>query len=269
MHRITTFLLSITKDLMTTGNDGNPYGALPAAPTRGASGGFLPAGRVVGTDRPLVWIKSGFILFKRDPGVWIAIIVVMFVILAVLQMVGPVGSLASSLLTPVFVGGLMVGVKTQDEGGALQLTHAFAGFRDNTGPLVMAGLMFLGAVVAAMAVLAAFGGVAALGGMAGRRTTMGIGMLGAAVVAVLMIPVAMSMYFAPALIMLHRVAPAAALMTSFRVCMRNFAPFLVYGLLYLVIALAATLTFGLGWLVAGPVLVAALYYSYRDTFFEP
>jgi uncharacterized membrane protein len=254
---------------MTTGNDGNPYGAMAPTPNGRARGSFLPQGRVVGTDRPLDWIKSGFVLFKRDPGVWIAIIVVLFVILAVLQLVGAVGSLASSLLTPVFVGGLMTGVKAQDEGGALNLNHAFAGFRENTGPLVIAGLMFLGAVLAAMAVLAAFGGVAALGGLAGRRAAMGIGMIGALVVAALMIPVAMSMYFAPALIMLHRVTPAAALITSFRACMRNFAPFFVYGLLYLLIALVATVTFGLGWLVAGPVLVAALYYSYRDIFFEP
>jgi hypothetical protein len=42
--------------------------------------------------------------------------------------------------------------------------------------------------------------------------------------------------------------------------------FLVYGVLCLVLALLASIPFGLGWLVFVPVLVASAYAGYNDIF---
>jgi hypothetical protein len=43
-------------------------------------------------------------------------------------------------------------------------------------------------------------------------------------------------------------------------------PFLVYGLIGIVLAVVATIPFALGWLVVGPLSIASIYTSYCDIF---
>jgi len=43
-------------------------------------------------------------------------------------------------------------------------------------------------------------------------------------------------------------------------------PFLVYGVLYLVAAIVASIPFGLGWILLVPVLMLTMYVSYKDIF---
>ena len=54
--------------------------------------------------------------------------------------------------------------------------------------------------------------------------------------------------------------------TSFRACWINMLPMLVYSLLGLAFAIVASIPFGLGWLVLGPVFAASVYASYKDIF---
>ena len=53
---------------------------------------------------------------------------------------------------------------------------------------------------------------------------------------------------------------------SFRGCLRNVVPFLLYGLIGFGLAIVASIPFGLGWLVLGPVTMATIYTSYCDIF---
>jgi len=53
---------------------------------------------------------------------------------------------------------------------------------------------------------------------------------------------------------------------SFSGCLRNVMPFLVYGLIGMVLAVVATIPIALGWLVAGPLSIASIYTSYCDIF---
>jgi uncharacterized membrane protein len=76
----------------------------------------------------------------------------------------------------------------------------------------------------------------------------------------------MATWFAPALIVLHDVAPTAAFKASFYACLRNWIPFLVYSVVLLVLFLVAAIPAGLGFLVLIPVLVASVYTAYRDIF---
>jgi uncharacterized membrane protein len=55
---------------------------------------------------------------------------------------------------------------------------------------------------------------------------------------------------------------------SFIACLKTIVPFLVYSVIALLLALIASIPFGLGWLVLGPVMAASLYTSYRDIFFD-
>jgi len=43
-------------------------------------------------------------------------------------------------------------------------------------------------------------------------------------------------------------------------------PFVLYGLVGLVLGIVASIPFGLGWLVLGPVAIASVYVGYRDIF---
>ena len=51
-------------------------------------------------------------------------------------------------------------------------------------------------------------------------------------------------------------------------CLRNFMPFLTYGVVLLVAALVASIPLGLGWLILGPVMAASIYTAYRDIYFS-
>jgi uncharacterized membrane protein len=91
-------------------------------------------------------------------------------------------------------------------------------------------------------------------------------LLGGLVGLLLGIPLIMSVWFAPALVALHDLTAFEAMKLSFRGCLRNFLPFLIYGLVSIVLAVLATLPIGLGWLLLVPSLVCSVYASYRDIF---
>ena len=75
----------------------------------------------------------------------------------------------------------------------------------------------------------------------------------------------MSIWFAPALIVLHDLDAIAAMKKSFKGCMANLLPMMVYGLVATIVLLVFfTVTIGIGMLVAFPVLMLVCYTSYRD-----
>jgi uncharacterized membrane protein len=59
-----------------------------------------------------------------------------------------------------------------------------------------------------------------------------------------------------------------AMKSSFRGCLKNVVPFLLYGIVGLVLAIIAIIPVGLGFLVLGPVMWGSMYSSYRDIFVE-
>ena len=83
---------------------------------------------------------------------------------------------------------------------------------------------------------------------------------------VLSLPLFMAMWFAPALVFFNRMPPFAALRASFGACVKNALPFVVYGLIVLVLAFFAALPLFLGFLVLLPVVSGSIYVSYRDIF---
>ena len=61
-------------------------------------------------------------------------------------------------------------------------------------------------------------------------------------------------------------APVAAMKASFGACLKNIVPFIIYGVVVLVLGIIAAIPFMLGWLVLGPVLAASVFVAYRDIF---
>ena len=92
--------------------------------------------------------------------------------------------------------------------------------------------------------------------------------------AIVMVPIAlvasaailMAYWFAPVLVVLNGEQPIAALQKSFRACWTNLAAMAVYGLIFIGLAIVASIPFGLGWLVLGPVMAGSWYASWRETF---
>ena len=69
-----------------------------------------------------------------------------------------------------------------------------------------------------------------------------------------------------ALVVLNGEEPIAALQKSFRGCWTNLGAMAVYGLIFIGLAIVASIPFGLGWLVLGPVMAGSWYASWRETF---
>lgn len=235
------------------------------------SGSFDAEGRTVGGGRGWGWIVEGFGLFRKQPGIWILATVLLGVLFIAISMIPFLGSLANALLFPIFGAGLMLGCKALDGGGALEFAHLFAGFKQRTGDLVMIGAFnLIGWVIIAFVVFLVIGGgvfMAVLrGGMPGAHISIMSMLIALLLVAGLSVPLYMATWFAPALIILNGLSPVAALKASFYACLRNWVPFLTYGVVLLVFGIIAAIPAGLGYLVLIPVLIASVYTSYRDIY---
>lgn len=232
------------------------------------------AGRSVDAGQGWAWIVGGFELFKKQPGMWIALVVVLFVILVVVNFLNVLfflGSLAIVLLMPVFVGGLMLACQAQQRGGQLEMNHLFAGFKTQTGNLVVVGALALGGWIIVLVPVLMIVGVGAFFGAARGDAAGAVAMGGSFFIAWLLamglsVILYMALWFAPALVILRGTAPVEAVKQSFFGCLKNIVPFLIYGIIMLVLSIVATIPLGLGWLVLGPVTVASVYVAYRDIY---
>jgi uncharacterized membrane protein len=248
--------------------------APPSAPVEdphqfsGDEAGFIEGGRSVPAGHGVSWLAEGWRLFKESPLIWIVNVILFLVITVAVQVVPILGGIAGALLAPVLGAGLMIGAHALRNGEALEVGHLFAGFRQNTGALVLVGVLYLVGVIAIVIVAMLLVGVSFVGLMAGGEQALGPGLILAVLIAVaLAIPLAMAYWFAPALVALNGLPAIEAMKTSFSGCLKNILPFLVYGLVALVAAIVATIPLALGWLVLGPVLAATMYASYRDIFY--
>lgn len=251
--------------------DNNPFQApqaLVADAVAAASGEFIAEGQRVDAGNGVAWLLRGWEMFKQAPGAWIGLSVVYLIIMIVLSLIPILGALALNLLMPVFIGGIMLGCKALDNGEELSISHLFAGFSNNAGNLVLIGVIYLVGVIAVSIVVFAVAAVMGIGAAAaGAGNLAFIPMLIAALFAMLLIiPLAMAVWFAPALVIFHEVAPFEAMKASFFTSIKNFVPFLIYGLVFFVLAIIASIPLFLGWLVLIPVMMASMYAGYRDMF---
>jgi uncharacterized membrane protein len=192
-----------------------------------------------------------------------------------------IGSLVHTVLLPVMAGGVMLGCDALARGEPLRIGHLFDGFQGGRfAPLCLLGLLWLAIlfVVAIVMVATVFltlgaSGLAALmdfGGTAfdyAALMSAGTAIFVVAMIALLIaLLVAMAYWFAPALVVLNGEQPVAALRKSFAASWQNLGAFLLYGLIYIGLAIVATIPMGLGWLVLGPMLVGSCYAGWRTIF---
>lgn len=227
------------------------------------------------------WITRGFWHFKQNPLAWILTMVIWVALSIVVSMLPFIGSLAITLFSPVILAGFMLGCAAQDHGDDFEISHLFAGFSSSVGQLVLVGLLYLIGFIIIMVVLTLFGGGVMFGMMGGMGTmenpdpTMlssaaGVGsvILMILVAFGLSIPLMMAYWFAPALIAMEGLSAMTAMKMSFAGCLKNILPFLVYGIVMMIIFVIGSIPVGLGLLVVLPVITASIYTAYRDIYYN-
>ena len=246
----------------------------PVAPADGLH--LVLPGRVAPTGAGMEWVSGGWTLFTRAPLMWIISLILMFICFVAIGIIPFLGGIAAHLLQPVILAGYVVASHSLDRGGDFELDHLLAGFRKNFGNLVIVGLIFLAGEIVIIMIFVGF--VLMTVGLSFLSNTQDIlptlmasamtFLLGLLITLALLLPLIAAYWFAPALVVMHDMAPLDAMKASFYACFRNFMPFLVYSIVILVLSIVAVIPFGLGFLVVIPMMLAGVYVSYRDIFTE-
>lgn len=224
------------------------------------------------------WLTGSFRYVMRSAGAWIGVTVLLFLIQFALSLLKVIGWPVSRIAGPVFAGGLMLGCKEQDQGGAFGVKYLLRGFSgEHFGQLALIGVLYMVAfaaifLISVMLVVLAAGGAALLhvlesGNFTAAATSYPLMVLLLVLIAlVLMVPLLMAVWFAPALVVLGGRSAVAALGDSFRGCMRNGGPLTVYGLVIIAFGILASIPMLLGWLILAPAITVSTYMAYKDIF---
>lgn len=221
----------------------------------------------------LEWLAAGWRTLLQAPGVWLAQALLYILVLFALGLVPLLGWAAVLVAFPVLSAGMVAGAAELAAGRPLKVGHLFEGLRRHAANLLIVGLFYLIGGLLAGLVAAAIGGSAALtgyvmGALAGLGLAIGGVMLASFIFTILWVGLIMALWFAPALVLLHDVAPLEAMRLSVSACSHNLLCFGLLAVMLYVLIWVAMLPAGLGMLVLVPVLAGALFASYRDTFGE-
>ena len=227
------------------------------------------------------WIKSGFASFKASPLFWILNMIIMFILMVALSLIPVLGTIATSILNPVFMGGLMIGTYAIYQGKKMTGGHLFAGFRQHAGKLITVGALYLLGIIV---LLLLTGLIAYLtGGFDGFSTLMSaqaggtpdpaqimaaygsLKIAGFAYV-VLLFPLMFSIIFAPALVVFHDMSALAAMKLSFKGCIKNILPLIIWFVLIIIFIILGAIPLGLGLLVVFPMITASTFAAYKMIF---
>jgi len=223
------------------------------------------------------WIATAGGYFAGAPAVWALMGLVWLIAMAVLTFIPFVGPLVAAFLMPVLAAGFVLAARKQDEGGPVQVGDLLIGFsHPRSAQLLTLGALSAAAQLAMMIITwlltMLFVGAAAGGVMMGAdpgaaAAGAGVGMVLVWLLALaLWVPLVMALWFAPALVVLRGMSALDALKRSFEGCLENIGAFLLFGVIALAISFVALLPFGLGMVVWGPVLGAAVYSGYCDIY---
>jgi uncharacterized membrane protein len=221
----------------------------------------------VGVGQFVAWIRCGWQIFMKKPGMWIVFSLVFLLMyymmslllaLALPSMISVLGGLVTALLNAVLYGGLFYTVYQVDRTGELEIGNLFEGFRNHFGSLLaIGGVSVLVIVLAVILMLPLF--------LAKEPNFFAILLLILALVGMFL--AYMGLLFATALVVLNKVKVSVAIKTSFRGTLKNIFPVIVYSLIATVLMLLLVVfTLGLGLLVAVPIFAGAHYCMYRSIF---
>lgn len=250
----------------------NPYSTPDSNVTLQQDSASVHPPRSVPAGNGLRWISDGFTHVSQDIGNWILICIVGFAILMALSFI-PVINYIAQFTAAIWTGGLMLGCRAQDRGEGLSINHLFAGFSNKPWQLllinIVTGSLGIAALVLTAIIVASSYGIGSLISnpeqlfMSGSWMPLLVGLL---IFLAISAPIIAMAWFAPALVVLNDVPVFEALGMSFKACFINVVPFLLYGLILMLLFIVGSLPLGLGLLVVMPLMYGSLYRSYKDIF---
>ncbi|WP_206441547.1 BPSS1780 family membrane protein [Amphritea opalescens] len=246
----------------------NPYQAPEAELTPDYDDSELSGPSSVPMGNGWRWLASGFNHFKQNPVAWIVAIIVWVILSTILSIIPVIGSVGITLLSPVITAGFMLGCQAQEEGDDFRVGHLFSGFSNNVGQLILVGLLYLVAIFVAMMLV--IGGFFLTVGsdMGSFGQDMSVMVLPMLIGLLLIVPVVMAYWFAPALVALNGLSAITAMKMSFSACLKNMLPGLLYSIIAIILFTLGMIPIGLGLLVVIPMIAASMYTSYRDIFYQ-
>lgn len=225
--------------------------------------------KVVGAGDSINWFKGGWAIFRSEIANWVLMSLIFGVIAIVLSFIPFIGALALYLLLPLFIGGMLYSAQKADQGQAADIMDIFSMFKDEQRrtPLVILGLVMLGVGFVSMVVIGGtmFASVDPLSnGDVAMLPSIGIGWLLVSIIVGILS--AMLFMFAIPLVMFQKMSTIDAIKNSFMACVKNFPAFIIFMIIYTLLAIVAAIPFGLGFLILLPVMVAAVYVGYKRIF---
>ena len=228
----------------------------------------------VNAKQGLQWILSGFYLFRKAPLAWIFVCFTLMLIAMAMSLIPLLGKFIFTLISPVFLAGIMLGRKDMEQGKPLEMTHLFVAFRTNSAPLITIGGIYLIGQILIIGLVMLIGGsqmtdMLLYGKRVDESELMGVmsNMLMSSLIALtLSIPLMMASWFSPLLVVFHNVPPIVAMQRSFFACLKNFIPFQVYGITLIVLTILSLMPYGIGLVILIPTIFASIYVSYKDIF---
>jgi hypothetical protein len=227
----------------------------------------------------IAWMKAGWNWFRLTPIPWMGMTALAFLVLAGIGMLPRLGGFIVQLLSPFMVAAFMSATKAAEENQPVTFMHLTAGFRPEARTrLLIMGAAYLAGILLVDTIMHQMGGESfqqmaqlahapqnispeqAQAIMSQVLPAMLTGLL-------LMTPLMMATWFAPALILFNGFSTTNALWWSLWASLVNWRPVLIYSLWLGLIGIAAMLIpFGLGLLVLLPWIMTSTYAAYRAMF---
>jgi len=224
----------------------------------------------------IAWLLRGVALYRRRPLLLSTGFAMGFGTLMGLAMLPLIGNSFSDFALPLLTAGFMATYRLIDEDRPTDAQVFFAGVRGPALPLMALGaFQLLGSVLAGQVMqamgldLAAIQQLAESGKGSSQELQEAVNQaLPAALTGVaLMLMLSMATLFAPALVLFGGARPMTALGISFKACLRNLLPLVVFifsaGVLLL---LGAMIPMLLGLLFVMPILLGGVYAAYQAIF---
>lgn len=223
------------------------------------------------------WIRTAFDMYRHHPLMWIGYSVTIVLIGAAMSLVPFAGTLVFQLIAPVFNGGLMLACKAQQRGETLTFNQLFSAFNSHGARLVTIGGIYMTGMLIAFTLPALFSNdplIHALLYSTHTTTPPPLATLHPSFAAALVLLFSLTLFtlmlmaywFAPALVVLADFQALEAMKLSLSTCTANFAPFLLYGILMVVLLVVGSLPMLLGFLVVIPVGFISYFTAWEDLF---
>lgn len=236
------------------------------------------------------WISEAWSLFTRNWGLWIAGLLVLWLITFMVGLVPVLGGLAQVILGPLLYAGVYEVARKGDYDQPLAFEDFFAGFRRRSDALVRLGLLNLG-VMLVILLLSGLVAWALLGGSEASammsmwmemepgaepswgamtdETGLALAIAMLVFLGLMLLYIAAVWFATPLMFFGEEIRPLQAYGLSLRACLKNILPMLLYSLVVMVLMFAVGLTFGLALIIILPLLMISAYTSFHDIFVAP